>query len=548
MEKKKSLFFLLLLFGIAILLVVKSFVGFGWDDEGYYLAVVHRFWTGDLPILHEWIPSQLYALLLLPTYGGVRMIAGEEGIILFFRLFYLAFRFTISLMVFFVIKRYTKRVGTAFVSAAILLIFCKENMAMYSYSDLGVSCFAISVVLLLYGEWTAHKKKWVYFVAGLGFVASVFSNPYMLFIYVYFVLVMVCFWKKKKDISYLICLGIFTAVCCLVGFSLFGYLAARVPLGDLREALYYITHNPQHELHNPFISVMKWCWYAVKPYHIVVLPLLGSFLLAGKGKHIKEVFYGEMLCAVLYVVIQYFFMEDKNVIGIAYIPLSVFGLFCFLITRKRDWISMLLLYIPGILMSMAFHCASMTGIFTMTTGFTISAMASVIFIERLLREQKELCSWKVVNVFLGLLLLYTGIIRVAYCRFNAYETVYNAWLESGPYKGILTDEAQKEFYEESLSELALLEEETSKEENILILGNNMWMYLCVDRPVGSPSVWRAEVDNPLFEPYFAMYPDKIPSIIYMNEFCQTVAEKQILLDETAYEVRYIGVGKVYGRK
>ena len=541
----KHIIILLLLAGC---LVLKSFFGFGWDDEGYYLAMVHRFWVGDLPIYHEWHPTQWYAVLLLPVYGVYRTISGGEGIVLFFRLFYLAIRLMISLIAFAVIKIYTKKDGTAFFSAVILLIFCKENMALYSYSDLAVSGFALSVVLLLYGEWTAHRKKWIYFAAGLGFVAAVFSNPYMLVIYVYFVLLAVVLWKRKKETSYLSCLVVFTAACCLVGFSFLGYLAVRVPPVDLREALYYITHNPQHELHNPFISVMKWCWYAVKPYHIVVLPLLGSFLLAGKGKHIKEVFYGEMLCAVLYVVIQYFFMEDKNVIGIAYIPLSVFGLFCFYITRKRDWISMLLLYIPGILMSVAFHCASMTGIFTMTTGFSISAMASVIFIDHLLCEQKELCSWKTVNVFLGLLLLYTGIIRVVYCRFNTYEAAYNTRLENGPYKGILTDAAQKEFYEEALSELALLEEETSKEENILIMGNNMWMYLCVDRQVGSPVIWRAEADYPLFESYFVMHPDKLPAVIYANELCEMQYGDRILLNGVAYEVKYSGDGKVYDRR
>ena len=550
MEKKKSLCFLLLLLGIAMVLVLKSFVGFGWDDEGYYLAVVHRFWAGDIPVFDDWYPTQWSAILLLPIYWLYRTVMETgEGIVLFFRLFYLGIRFGISVFAFFVLRRYSGANLPAFFAAAFLLISSIENKAIYSYSDLAVSFLSLALLLLLWGKEHTKKKKYLLsFGAGICLVFTCFANPYAIALWLYFAFYYIFLWKQKKDKSYLISLGVLTMGCCIPGVFFLGSLLMHASIEDFWEALGYLLHFPGHAAQNPLLAMIKWGWYAIKPYGPALLLLFGGAILTLRKGLSKSIFYVELLCVVLYAIIQYFFMADKNLIGISYIPLSVLGMFCFWQTKEKDWEIFGGYYFPGILLSIAFQVASDTGIFAMMTGFTISAMASVVLIVRLLQERQEMCSMRNLCVFLGMVLLYTGSVRVLYCRYNTYEAAYDSWIENGPYKGILTDSKQKEFYEASLTELALLEEWTEDDDSILILGNNMWMYLCVDRRIGAPTVWRMEAEHVYYAPYFAMHPDKLPVVIYVNELCEVQYGDSILLDGVVYEVKYSGNGKVYDRK
>lgn len=550
MEKKKSLFFLLLLFGIAIVLAVKSFVGFGWDDEGYYLAVVHRLWAGDIPVFDEWFPTQWSAVLLLPVYWLFRTIMGTgEGIVLFFRLFYLGVRFGIGVFSFYVLRRYSKSSLLAFFAAAFLLVSSIENKALYSYNDLAVSFLSLALLLLLWGkEQTQRKKHSISFGAGICLVLTCFANPYAIVLWFYLAFYYILLWKRKKDSSYLVSFGLLTIGCCIPGVVFLGSLLMHVSIADLWEALGYLLHYPGHVAKNPLLAMVKWGWYAIKPYSAVLFLMLAGVGLTLKKGLTKGIFYIELLCVVLYAIIQYFFMADKNVIGITYIPLSVLGLFCFWQTKEKDWEILGGYYLPGIILSIVFQVASDTGIYAMMTGFTISAMASVLMIGRLLQERKELCSMRSLCVFLGMILLYTGSVRVLYCRYSTYETVYDSFIGTGPYKGILTDSNQKNFYEISLKEIALLEEWTEDDDCILILGNNMWMYLCVDRRIGAPTVWRMEVEHELFGPYYIMHPDRIPAVIYANTLCEVQYGNQILLDGNVYEVKYSGIGKIYGRQ
>lgn len=550
MEKKTSIPFIIMLAGIVIVLGIKSFIGFGWDDEGYYLAGAHRLWMGDIPVLDEWYPSQFSTVLLLPIYWLYRTVMGTgEGIVLFFRLFYLGIRFVISVFAFFVLRRYSKANLPAFFAAAFLLVFSIENKALYSYSDLAVSFLSLTLLLLLWGkEQTKSKKQLFSFCAGVCLVLTCFANPYAIVLWLYFALYYIFLWKYKKDKSYLISFGVLTVGCCIPGMIFLGSLFTHTSMAHLWEALGHVLNYPGHAVKKPLLEVLKWGWYAIKPYGLTVLLLFGGTILTFRKGLSKGIFYIELLCVILYAVIQYFFMADKNVIGITYIPISVFGLFCFWQTKKKDWEILWGCYLPGILLSIVFQEASDTGIYAMMTGFAISAMASVVLIGHLLQERKELCSMRGFCVFLGMILLYTGSIRVFYCRYSVYETTYNSWIENGPYKGILTDSNQKEFYETSLEELALLEEWTEEDDSILILGKNTWMYLCVDRRIGAPIVWRMEAEHVYYAPYYTMHPDKVPVVIYANELCEVQYGDQILLDGNVYEVGYSGIGKVYGRK
>lgn len=548
----KWIFILLLITGC---LVIKSFIGFGWDDEGYYLSVVHRYAMGEVPAFDEWYPSSLFGMILLPVYFLHKIVFGSvEGIVVFFRLFHLLIRFISSIFAYAVIRKHTKNDVTAFFAAGCLLVYSKENMALYSYSDLAVNYGCLAVILLLYNETFGEKKKWIYFVAGISYVITVFANPYNIVLYFYFVLLAFVAWKTQKDKSSFSALRLFTAGCCLIGFSFIVYLLLNEPATALMHSLKYVLNFPGLVAKNVIVALIKWGWYVVKPYGIILLILqiaiftytmVRTYKKNWKWQHKCILFFTELVCAFIYILIQFFFLDDKSVIGIAYIPISILGLLCFMMTEEKDWPPFLLVYIPGILMSMTFQCSSLTGIFAITTGFTLSVIASFILIYRFVQETGEKKIRSCTNIFLGVVLGYTFAIRILYCRYNVYEEVYNCHIENGAYKGIITDTSQKEFYEQSMTELYMIEGLTEEGDSVLILGNNMWMYLCLERGVGAPTTWRMEANHIYFSPYYDMHPDKMPACIYTNELCEEEYGDSILLNGVTYKELYSGRGKIY---
>lgn len=538
-------------------LAIKSFYGFGWDDEGYYLSVTHRFFLGEIPIYDEWNPGQLSGMLLLPLYALYRMIMGNgEGIVIFFRLFYLVLLFWKSIFAFLVIKKLTGKEEPALLAAAFFLVYSTENKALFSYSDLAVSYLGLALLLLLWEEITEKKKIWVYFAAGVSFVLAVFANPYNIIVYFYFLGLAVWDWRKKKKPSCLPYFGAFTCGCCLIGFGFLGYLLIHAPLQDLLTAFKYFVNYPGHSASNVLVSLAKWLWYAGKPYSvfiivqaIIFLYVLKKMRAEGLAAKQKKVLFGvEIICAFFYCVIQYLFMADKNVIGIVFIPISVLGFLCFIMSIKKDWRLFLIVYVPGILMSIAFQCASDTGIFAMITGFVLSAMASVALIFGFMKENLEIKQKHAVYILLTMALCYTFTVRICYCRYNAYEEIYDSRIINGPYRGILTDARQKEFYEKSMQELNMIVGQTTKEDSILVLGSNMWMYLCLDRKIAAPATFRMNLEHECFQPYFEMHPNKMPIRIYANDLCEEELEDNILLSGEAYSIIYSGVGRIYERK
>lgn len=548
----KSHKYILLLSGIALCLAVKSFFGFGWDDEGYYLSVAHRFFMGEVPLYEEWFPASLSGCLLYPIYALYRWIMGSgEGSILFFRLFFLLLLFLNSLFVYRIIRKYTQKEKVAFFAAAFLLVYSKQNVALYSYNDMAVAGLILSTILLFYEETARKKKRSVYAMAGVCFVLTVFCNPYCFLLWIYFVFLAFLLWRKEKDQNRLIYLGYFTLGCCLLGVPFLILVFTNSSWNGLVTSLYYVIHGFGFIQESIWVKLLKGCWYSGKAYSLPGIMLQIVFFsyavmqAAQKKLTVRKkdiLMSAQILCTLWYLLGQFLLLEDQNVIGIAYIPLSVLALMCFILTEKKDWLPVLLFYVPGILMSAAFQCSSGTGIYAITTGFTVAAVGATLMAAAYLRENGNR-AWAVWSVLI-LVLMNTFLMRMSYTRFAVWEEHYDCRIESGPYRGIITDTDQKKFYEQTMAEIDMLNRE-GEEDHVFLVGKNTWMYLCTDRKAGTPTTWRMHPQNPLLENYFEIHPDKTPEWIYVDGTWEQAYGETILLNGKTYTRIYSGVGNMY---
>ena len=104
--KTKDMIEYILLFIGAVIMFYKSFMGINIGDEVFYLELMHRFAQGDCPFLHEWHPTQIYAIMLYPLYVLYVFLKGSNnGIILAGRLLMNSITFLTALIIYGILKR-----------------------------------------------------------------------------------------------------------------------------------------------------------------------------------------------------------------------------------------------------------------------------------------------------------------------------------------------------------------------------------------------------------------------------------------------------------
>lgn len=87
-------------------------------DESFYILFCYRFMKGDLPILHEWNPTQISALWLHPFVWVFYKINGSsERVVLTFRYLYTVVWGLSALFLFFRLKK------LSFTGAAVSSLF-----------------------------------------------------------------------------------------------------------------------------------------------------------------------------------------------------------------------------------------------------------------------------------------------------------------------------------------------------------------------------------------------------------------------------------------
>ena len=118
---------------LALSLLLRSFYGFCWSDEPFYFATSYRFYQGDALFVHDWFPTQLSSLLLLPLFSLFVEIAGTtDGILLFFRISYVIYSFCVSIILY---RIFLKKHDTfpSLLCAATYLFYAHLIIATLSY-------------------------------------------------------------------------------------------------------------------------------------------------------------------------------------------------------------------------------------------------------------------------------------------------------------------------------------------------------------------------------------------------------------------------------
>lgn len=512
-EKYQILWFSAAILVMGAILIYRAFYGMDTTDETFYLATARRFYDGDLLFRDDWNSGQLFGLLMLPFYRAYVFFHGNnEGIILSARILFVMLEVFTSCFLFRSLLRCGQSFGAAFAASCCILVYARGNIITVSYYSLGFLTFLLSILWWI--EASDAKNNKVYFIlSGISFAVSVVCMPYMIILFIVFVL-NALFWRMKGDIekSRNVCWWFLGILLSAAVFLI--YFWRWIPWHDFLMYIPMVFRDPGLEneglpgqLRDLFLYIvfvfLKYLWFVYALTFTVVF-------LAGRG-YIKErnILKGIPWILLLEFLIQSVYVRsyfEGGVITTFLLFVLQLQIFCPQCRIKKLEI---LFVIPGLLFGIAWILGSNVGERVVNMSFLLLDLWAICFL------------WKFCQMYEGRrigLLQVSACILVTVLFFIRFFDVYrdgSIWqldyqISQGSMKGLYTEYHRGIAYEQTLH---MMQSEILSDDTIIVLGCNPWVYLDARGSCGSYSTWDAGEGEKLLASYYEINPEKIPNVM-----------------------------------
>lgn len=516
---------------IAGVIAFRNLLGFDWTDESFYLSMADRFYRGGAPIIQEWNPAQLFGIVLLPIYSLYYFIMGStDYIYLFFRIVSLFIAYCISLLTYRAIRKIGYRSHIAMISGVIFLIYSRASIPTLSYYSVSMYAFMITILLMLEADFRVANKPvnfLLYFFSGVSYIVSVCANPFLSLIYIIGLIVIIICSSKTSILITRILASILGCVSSTIAILIF--FISRSSIGEIWNNVGYILADPEHEKRNYILDIARWFNNIIKEYHFYTISIITVIFIYISYCRIKNKFISIRTKKWLFYLASFIclinIVQSIELIGLSYIALTIYGFLLFILTEKRSNVVFNYFFIPGIALSLAWKFCSNTGITTMTIGFVISAIASIIFLVDFLNENKDKFEYKLLSTkrTFGIIIYSLAIfavgstfyLRIFHVHRDAPLELLKYRIESGPAKGLYTTDYQVINYNEIISALDIINR-TSKESDYILISKLLpWGYLYAKPNASAYTTWRVPMDSDLAIQYYKQNPEMLPDFIFL---------------------------------
>lgn len=511
-----------LIFALSLLLLLlRGMLSFCWSDETLYYSTAYRFLQGDAPFFHEWYPTQLLSILLLPFLAVFRLFSGSmDGVILYFRILTVLLSGASAYSVYRLLRERVVRLF-AMLATLLLLFYTHLNIQSLSYYTVSVHCgVLIPLLLVRYSERKKDGKEsnGDLIVAGVLMVVLVLSMPTMLLVYGICAAAALLFFHREGRKAYLMTLA--GSVPAALIFT--GYLLCRVSIPQILASLPYVLNDEEHSRTTLYVTARRCVTNLTEQYGrwllVWVLAVLTAAVVRWLVKRGKVTNLAKATVLLLTTAV-FTGMLVRSIPHTGYIQvvLVLTAVPVFLLTEKKD-LGLLPGVLLGLLMAYSYtYTSSGSPLYTEAVGFAVASVPAVCFYAGFVREQGE--AWKV----LCLLQVCAAVLLTISLRiFNVYRDDrlmhLTARIEQGPAKGLYTSEAHLAAYDAAVESVRIAAETAEgcpqgKDSSLLISKLMPFGYLCTDLKCAAPSSWRNALDSPWLEQYYALYPERRPDLV-----------------------------------
>lgn len=512
-QLNKGLFYAAML--VSVMAIVKT-VLFSTDiDESYALSVAYRLLSGDKLLYNMWEPHQLSAYCIAGFMGIYEWIVGDyTGVVIYLR--------TIGVLIHLGLGIWLYRKSSVLVSPScgVILFLLHINFLPKWLQLPEFELLNYWMLLLAFLFLTIYVEKEASVIApacvGLILVLQIMNYPTMILLYPVYVWGIGRMSKKARRDIYIVTL------CALIsGIAFLFYLFSYMDVRELQVALQYIFADPSHTSVSFGYRILSYG----KELGIDMLLAAGIMCICyllfytKTGKH-------RLLCALKGTVVLYtmamvfgclfadqnqFFLQERY--GIC----AIIGVVCYgaSVKERREKVCFYMGIVPGMVAMVATLLITNMTVGVAYSKLFVSVMATFML---LLSEKQPTCSYKMTytmayGLLAGLLLCKLMLIRVTGClpvTMNAeFERIAN-----GPFKGIYALQKQGETRN---FEMSVLKEYVDPGDKLLYFGCDSSVYIDLQAEVSAASVQGTAVFNEDFIDYFAIFPEKYPDVIVVDE-------------------------------
>ncbi|MCR5235184.1 MAG: hypothetical protein K6E53_14965 [Lachnospiraceae bacterium] len=575
----------------ALILLIRGMYSFCWSDETFYFSTVHRFFTGDSIFKHEWFPTQLSSVILLPFYALYYLImGGNTGVILYFRIMFVVMSTVNSVIMFNILKQHAS-VFTSLACSISLMFYTHLNIATMSYYTMSVQLFLMSMLLVYHYFRSLNRNHLI--ISGILFAFSVLSLPTLSLAWLAIIIVTgIIIYRSGRlakgneaaqsaDSSRLPEILKYTFIGIVIPAALFFiYLLCTVSLSDFFRAVPYVLSDEEHgtsliyPLQKFFIGINEVFGYgAYAAYILVIVTFAASFVKRFRN----NTFYLLIFIADVILFIDLFICSLGHT-GYIQTALCLFTLPLFFIQKKKDMKLFCTLVLSGLIFSLVYSYSSNGYLYVLSMGHFISSIGCILILEQFAKEMLPIkntgsvflvCSTAIICACL----VQTMTLRLVNIYRDAPVQMLNFKISYGPAKGLYTTADHYVAYNVVTSTIhkycqsGNLENTGSGTGTIFITRILPFGYMCTDLKCAAPTTWRTPFNSERLEPYYTMNPDRYPDMILVlnDEYgsylsCGDIEadpapnENEIggyLLDyvnRNDYEIKTVPCGTLYKRK
>ena len=509
-------------------LLWRSFKGFCWTDESFYISTADRFYRGSVPLVGEWFRTQMSSVLMIPFYALYLAVAGTNaGVILYFRLLYLLLSTFVAARYYNVLKKeYPKPAGLG--AALFIMCYAHLNNATFSYYMLSTVLMELSLILIY--DYKNTKSRIELVVSGMVLALSVLSMPAFAVVYVLVLLaaIIVFIIKRGQTLRDIIVYSFTGTLIPAVIFAI--YLFSHVDIDYLINVLPGILVDNEHnESLGYYIRKPNRCLtdvfgiYTYVSYALIAVSLVFQKFLKKHPFYEIVVFTDCILFAIMACI-------SFGHTGYIHVAFFMFAVPVFFISERKNHALFWLTVIPAGLIALVYCFTSSDFLYVVALGLSVGIPACLCAVSDLMRsigDEVEGSYLKKTAAALAAAVCASCLLVTAGLRFkNVYRDApidkLTSAIPSGVAKGLYTtDEHLRQYIEveEMIGKYCSGTDGTqiisgNPNGNVMFSKILPWGYTESKLDCGFPSTWRTTAyDDDQLDLYYKINPKSVPDVI-----------------------------------
>ena len=580
--KKSDIIFAVSL--IAVMLVHIVFINiFPYsDDETFYPIVPVRMMNGEALVQYEWNLTQFSSLFnYLPVFVWTKIKGTTDGIFLFLRAVYLICHTAVAG----VIYRFFRKYGVWAVMASMMFyVQMPYRISAISYHTV----FLISLLMMCFCFIKLYEEKngRYYIPLGIFYGCSCVCNPMLCVLFPVY-LVACVLWKNRVEIKVRISKNRSEDLkkltkrqrkerekqmmeiasvpsgfdCFFEKTALINITKGLVAIGVVAVVFFFVTGGTIGSIIRNTDNLLSSSEYGVASASIFskiretisyfsratlgmpwILPL--GFIVMGvdKKRQKNSHRFGYLSAIILWSALFIYSVFKNYETGILAIslPFSVFSLVCYILTENKNRTLFRFMYIPCLVGTFFHYIASNSHWFAIGIVLAISNVAGVFFTMDLFKEMGTSRSNENGEKGKKAFAFGRALIIIGFCiQISFYLAEYQhgqlsddaVRAETGTFKGLYTTTEKLEEYNKVIDDLDYIKSVSDEDSPVLLASFDNWMYLYLDRPVATYTVWyRGTLYTDVLTTYYEENPENYPEYIYIETFTPDSQDARGMLD------------------